>query len=269
MKNDILIIKNEDYIGASQMNLNDLLIYKEIYEAQSLNKAAQKMNYAQSNLTNRLKLLEQEFSAYFFIRSAKGLNPTEEGTRFYRYALSVLNQTTEIKQSFKCDSAKRKILITELLFDYLIIYQEAYIIDSYEFDVVKSNQIESLAKKKSYDLIFSYKETFPFFTTTVNSLTAVLTASPEFSTMESQQPIVFVSQDTACPFREKTLEILNDYLPDSFKIVSLDSMNSILRLVENGAGIALLPTYLSESANKNLVTWDKPIHIIPFYLHQK
>lgn len=54
------------------MQLHDLKVFKTIYETGSINKTAQILGFAQSNITARLKVLENEFSTSFFQRSPKG-----------------------------------------------------------------------------------------------------------------------------------------------------------------------------------------------------
>ena len=68
------------------MNIKDLAIYMSIYETQSLNQSAQVLGYAQSNLTARLKNMENELGAAFFIRQPRGLQPTDQGKQMYRFA---------------------------------------------------------------------------------------------------------------------------------------------------------------------------------------
>ncbi|QTQ08393.1 LysR family transcriptional regulator [Macrococcoides canis] len=51
------------------MNTNDLELFMHMYETLSINKTAQLSDYAQSNVSMRLKSLENEFNNTLFIRS--------------------------------------------------------------------------------------------------------------------------------------------------------------------------------------------------------
>lgn len=68
------------------MKINDLVIYIKVYETNSMNKAAQSLGYAQSNISQRIQFLENYFNQTFFIRGRSGINPTKNGDIFYEYS---------------------------------------------------------------------------------------------------------------------------------------------------------------------------------------
>lgn len=99
------------------MNLNDLEIFKTVYESDSINQAASKLKYAQSNISQRINHIEKYLEVKLFIRSNNGIQPNEEGKEFYNYCLRVLNETEFIKTKIK--NNKQTLLCSELLFSYL------------------------------------------------------------------------------------------------------------------------------------------------------
>ena len=48
------------------------------------------MDYVQSNVSQRMKVLEDELGARLLIRSNRGVKLTEEGTTLYKYAEDIL-----------------------------------------------------------------------------------------------------------------------------------------------------------------------------------
>ena len=58
------------------MNFNDMKIFVTIYETKSINKSSKILQYAQSNLSARLKVIETELGAKLFLRNYNGLVPT-------------------------------------------------------------------------------------------------------------------------------------------------------------------------------------------------
>ena len=79
------------------MNFNDLYIYQTIYETRSLNKAALKLGYTQSNITARLKTMERELKAPLFVRSNLGVRPTKNGQKMYHFATKALQNYQNLR----------------------------------------------------------------------------------------------------------------------------------------------------------------------------
>lgn len=82
------------------MNFNDLVIFKTIYEEGTLNKAAKRLGYAQSNITARLQAIEDECNTLLFIRNHNGVTPTANGEEFYLFSLTTLSKFETVKKIF-------------------------------------------------------------------------------------------------------------------------------------------------------------------------
>ncbi|MGW0219010.1 helix-turn-helix domain-containing protein, partial [Micromonospora chokoriensis] len=59
------------------LNFNDLIIFKNVYEEKSINKAAIKLMYAQSNISQRISKIEEELGVNLLLRTNKGIDTTE------------------------------------------------------------------------------------------------------------------------------------------------------------------------------------------------
>lgn len=55
------------------MESKDLRIFKQVAEQQSISKAAEKLGYVQSNISQRIKGLEHELGVPLIIRNNRGL----------------------------------------------------------------------------------------------------------------------------------------------------------------------------------------------------
>lgn len=77
------------------MDLQTLRFFTAAAEAGSFSSAAEKLHYAQSNLSNRIKQLEEELEEPLFYRSKQGVSLTAKGELFYEYALRVLQLSDE------------------------------------------------------------------------------------------------------------------------------------------------------------------------------
>jgi DNA-binding transcriptional LysR family regulator len=66
------------------MDLNELRIFLEVYRTGTISSAAEKLNTVQSNVTARLKKLEDELNVCLFYRKSRGVEITSDGKSFCR-----------------------------------------------------------------------------------------------------------------------------------------------------------------------------------------
>ena len=77
------------------MDLQTLRFFVAAAETGSFSAAAERMHYAQSNLSSRIKLLEDELGEALFYRSKRGVSLTAKGKVFYDYSTRVLKLSEE------------------------------------------------------------------------------------------------------------------------------------------------------------------------------
>lgn len=77
------------------MDLTDLKVFMTIMEEGSITRAAEKLDYVQSNITTRVRKLETELGTRLFHRNPKGVVPTEKGLVFHKYAADILLMVKE------------------------------------------------------------------------------------------------------------------------------------------------------------------------------
>ena len=77
------------------MDLQTLRFFAEAAEAGSFSAAAENLHYAQSNLSNRIKQLEEELGEPLFYRFKRGVTLTAKGKVFYDYTIRVLKLSEE------------------------------------------------------------------------------------------------------------------------------------------------------------------------------
>ncbi|RAL26276.1 LysR family transcriptional regulator [Thermoflavimicrobium daqui] len=77
------------------MDLQDLKIFQIVAQEQSISKAAQKLNYVQSNVTNRIKQLEKELHTTLFYRHSRGVQITSAGKTLLSYTEKILHMLDE------------------------------------------------------------------------------------------------------------------------------------------------------------------------------
>ena len=85
------------------MNLQQLKYVVEVEKEKSITAAAKKLYIGQPNLSKSIKELELEIGATIFNRTGKGVELTNAGTQFLRYAKSILAQFEELQSLFHPD----------------------------------------------------------------------------------------------------------------------------------------------------------------------
>ncbi|MCR2804013.1 LysR family transcriptional regulator [Paenibacillus soyae] len=67
----------------------------------NITRAAEKLGYVQSNITTRVRKLEQELGVQLFHRNTKGVVPTEKGLLFSQYASKILHMVEDAALAVK------------------------------------------------------------------------------------------------------------------------------------------------------------------------
>ncbi|PVX70713.1 LysR substrate-binding domain-containing protein [Paraburkholderia unamae] len=83
------------------MDLLDLEIFSTVAKENSVTRAAHLLNRVQSNVTTRVKQLEDELKVQLFSRDGKRMTLTAEGQRFLGYAQRMLTLAEEARQSMQ------------------------------------------------------------------------------------------------------------------------------------------------------------------------
>lgn len=227
------------------MDFKGLHIFKTIYDLKSLNKAAKVLGFTQSNITAHLKKIEHELRATLFIRGFDGVKPTEKGQQFYQFTLQTLAQFSQLKQSFQ---GKLTLLISELLFQFLVTEMKKYCLESTEIIIKRTSDISNAIHHHYYDEVITFEKfKHPdYLLTKTENLPIAFLQSQSIETPDLLP--IFINNDEHCPLRTKTLAL--NY--SSENLITVDSLSQILNLVEKGQGIALLPIFLMKDKFKTI-----------------
>ncbi|EIU1684064.1 LysR family transcriptional regulator NmoR [Pseudomonas aeruginosa] len=81
------------------MDLSSLEIFRAVAREASVTRAAQQLQRAQSNVTTRIRQLEEDLGVELFLRDGKRMSLTERGSEFLAYAEQLLALADEARQS--------------------------------------------------------------------------------------------------------------------------------------------------------------------------
>ncbi|MDF7675764.1 LysR family transcriptional regulator [Neisseriaceae bacterium ESL0693] len=239
--------------------MKDLLIFKTIYEMKTLNRAAKHLGYTQSNISARLQKMEHELRTLLFIRNYDGVQVTEQGARFYDFAINTLTRLGDIKTGF--NRKKSRLLTSELLFKFLVVEKEQYSVLATDIMIKKSSEIEQELSQHCYDNVICFNPLIHHHYQRVATeplMVGLLQGNLEES--KTDLPI-FMNSDATCPLRQLTLELW----PDTDRLIEIDSLENLLQLVIRKQGMAVLLRFLI-SADYQPV--DHQTYVIDYYHYQ-
>jgi DNA-binding transcriptional LysR family regulator len=83
------------------LDLKDLRCFVSVYELRGFARAASDLNTVQSNVSTRIRKLEDEIGAPLFERLHRSIRPTPRGEIMYRYATRVLAEVLELEAAVR------------------------------------------------------------------------------------------------------------------------------------------------------------------------
>src|SRR5579871_5365055 len=89
------------------MDAADLKFFAAVAKAGGMNRAASKLNTVQSNVTARVRTLEEELGVALFHRGHNGVTLTAAGERLLPYAMKVTHLLDEARRAVKDDGEPR------------------------------------------------------------------------------------------------------------------------------------------------------------------
>lgn len=73
--------------------------FKHVADLHSIRSTVEKLDHVQSNVSQQMKILEDELGVRLSIRSNRGVRLTEEGPRLYEYAEDILKLMQNAKST--------------------------------------------------------------------------------------------------------------------------------------------------------------------------
>lgn len=241
------------------MNTNDLKIFEAVATNGSFTKAAEVMFTVQSNVTARIKNLEEEFGADLFNRTSRKVVLTSAGETLMQYSKQIDHLMQEAKKDIKkfsqvSGNLKIGCIETTMAFkvpDILSRFTESYPDVDLEF---KSQMRSDLIND-----VINYKLDAAFVSAPINSpeleqlhikeeqLVILAPAQgPELKELLMNQPLKIIVFDQGCVFRARLEAWLNSKGIIQYKSIVLNSLEGIINFVEAGLGISILPAELIE-----------------------
>lgn len=236
------------------MDLQALKIFKSVAELGSISQAAQKLNYAQSNITTRIQQLETSFETTLFFRHHRGVTLTAKGKVLLAYTEKIFRLIDETSKVMKDHQIPRGPLIIgsmettaavrlpSLLSKYHHDYPEV------ELTLKTGPTEENIQGVLRYELDGAFVagpvEHSHLIQQTVAEEELVLitdTVHPPLSSIKDIQNRTLLVFRSGCSYRAKLEQWLHQEGIVPNKTMEFGTLEALLGCVSAGLGISLLP----------------------------
>lgn len=233
------------------MESGDLRIFRAVAEEGSITRAAQRLQYVPSNVTGRIRQLEEGLQTPLFIRSNRGMKLTPAGERLLGYARQILNLLDEAEKSVQAEDAPRGPLrigaiesaAAAHLPGRLAAYYASYPHVSLSLATGNSRVLMQQVLDRELDGAFVYGpvphsqlEQIPSYDEELVLLSEAGAASLQ---EQLQKPMLILS--TGCTHRSRVERLLAEAGVQHPQIMEFGSLEAVLGGVASGLGVALLP----------------------------
>ncbi|OED01220.1 MULTISPECIES: LysR family transcriptional regulator [unclassified Rhizobium] len=236
------------------MDLSDLRVFEAVSRHGSMNRAAQELHTVQSNVTARIRALEEELGVSLFQRHARGVSTTPAGQRILPFVGRLTKLLADARTAAKDDGEPGGTLslgsletttalrLSPLLGQFAKTYPQVRLVVATGttrrlIDDVVSCRVEGafVAGPVSHpdleqEVIFQEE--------------LVLVTSPAIGGMEDLAGIVDLKTivfQIGCSYRQRLESLLADMGIVTSKPLEFGSLDTIVSCVSAGVGITLLP----------------------------
>lgn len=243
------------------MNVADLNVFAAVARHGSITKAARRLNTVQSNVTTRLRLLEQELGVSLFQRHHQGVTLTRSGRDLLPYAhqLDVLLQ--KARDAVSANQATRGALrvgsmettaaarLPALLRKYVPAHRNVDV--AIETGTTRSLTQAVLEYRLDGAFVAGPVEVDELEPTRAFMEELVLVSSPEYKSIpsalaEGKIPKVFVFR-VGCSYRQKLERFLAGRGLTLVNQLEMGTLEGIIGCVSAGLGITMMPLSVVES----------------------
>jgi len=249
------------------LELSDLKLFQAIAEEGSITGAAERLDYVQSNVTARLRRLEDELGVLLFYRGPKGVQITEKGALFRKYVDSILqiaDESIKILQDQGKPSGSLKIGVVETVtcgnfMNLIASYQSRY--EQVSLSLETGNSLELMEKVKSFGLDAAFvtgELTYTNFVIDYLLTDEIVLLSGRTLDVSALKEQKWAISPIGCPFRMKLEQWLKDEGGALKNFIEISSLETILSSVRAGLTSTILPKSVLKGPYEDLRVYPIP-----------
>ncbi|WP_251518674.1 MULTISPECIES: LysR family transcriptional regulator [Staphylococcus] len=259
------------------MNIEDLKAFKKVVELQSFTRAATELNFVQSNVTAKIKRLEDHYRTQLLYRDKKSVTPTPDGKVLLTYANQILDRINEAEQTLLGGTSApfhfgsiETIAATVLPNVLSAFRQEKPDVQLQISTNATAQLLQQIRHRKIEGAFLSGEVNDPSLSALhlYNETLVVITAKGYGNPLESHQPhniIVFVE---GCFYRGYCENWLDYHQVQVNNYITLNTLDGILGCVQAELGFAMLPkSVLKEGYHNDFDVYElsSPFEQVPIY----
>ena len=242
------------------MDAADLKVFEAVARLGAMNRAAAELNTVQSNVTTRVRLLEEELGTPLFHRHARGVTLTPAGQRLVPYATGVARLIADARRAVADDGQPKGLLtvgslettaamrLSPILADYAAAHPDVDLVirtgtTAELIDAVVEHRVEGafVCGPVDHEALVSeaiFQEELAVATgPAVESLEA----------LAGRADLKTVVLRAGCSYRQRLEEILTRRGVVGLRQLEFGTIESIVGCVAGGLGITLLPRGVLEA----------------------
>jgi LysR family transcriptional regulator, cell division regulator len=238
------------------VDADDLRIVEAVARNGSMNRAAIELNMVQSNVTTRVRALEDELGIQLFIRHSRGVEPSEAGLRLLSYAQQIRSLMQEAVDAVKEDGIPKGRLhigttettvglhLPQLVAEYAQKYPHVVLSISTGATTPLINQVLDHHMDGAFvsgPVRHSELHEEPILMEKLVLVTPISVRG--LNDLRSVQNLKLIVFQKDCSYRQRLGSIL-DKMSIPFEIMEFSSLDAIITCISAGLGITLLPDAL-------------------------
>lgn len=236
------------------MDIQELKYFCAVASEGSLSKAAQKLHYAQSNLSTRIMQLEREVGCPLFYRSNRGVILTPKGELLRKYAVNLINLAEETMIAVKDDAAAQGTLRIGSMESTVIAYLAEFLAGFRKRNPQVAVRVETGTTERILQDVLEHRLNGGFvagpvrhpelFVRQVRTERLCLIASSNLVAdggvqVALAQPLLVFPQ--GCSYRRALEHWMRDEGLTAEKVYEFNTLSAIFASVSAGLGVAMFP----------------------------
>lgn len=255
------------------MNINDLKLFEAVALHNSFTKAAMEMFTVQSNVTARIKKLEEEFGAPLFVRTSRKVELTAAGETLIGYSKQLNHLIDEAKRSIgKNDKVKGQVRIGFLETMMSVKGPELVNQLTLKFPFIDL-KFRSAMRDSLISDVLNYKLDAAFVPAPLDmpeleqlhiKEEEIVIAAPldckSLDDLLKKRPLKAIVFDQGCVFREKLDTYLVNKGISHYHKTEMNSIEGVVNFIESGIGFSVLPDEIISAFynNRKIKTFSLP-----------
>ncbi|TXN08026.1 LysR family transcriptional regulator [Methylobacterium sp. WL103] len=250
------------------MNSADLMFFAAVAEAGGISRAAAVLNTVQSNVTGRIRALEQALHTTLFYRGTRGVTLTRAGERLLPYAMQVGRLLADAEQAVLSDETPQGLLrlgsmettaalrLPRLLTNYAAHYPEVDI--ELELGPTEALITSVLDRKIEAAFVAGPISQDDLATIPVLKEELVLVAGAKIQTHDEVLAMLGSKREarvlvfkTGCSYRLRLEGFLAAHGLVHVRRMDFGTLDGIIGCVEAGMGVSLLPRVVAEPMQRS------------------